>query len=66
MFTSKDFRDMKVGMFATGETADEAFENSVAMLKRDGVDGIVAMTAILMFSNTLLETLAKAVEKNEG
>lgn len=66
MFTSRDFRDMQVGMFATRATTDEAFEDAVAMLKREGVDGIVAMTAIFMFSNTLLETLAKAVEKIES
>jgi hypothetical protein len=63
MFTAKDFRAMKTEMFATRETTEDAFADAVSMLKRDGVDQIVAMTAILMFSNTMLEQLAKSTEQ---
>lgn len=42
------------GLFATPETREIAFENSLEMLKREGVDTIIASTALMTLANRIV------------
>ena len=47
---------------------EEALNESIEMLKRDGIEGTVAITAIYLFANSLLVNIAgqfKDIKDNE-
>jgi len=61
--TASDLRSNMNGMFATKETANKGFEYAMSILQADGVSGAAATTALLVYSNSLLDHLARATEK---
>jgi hypothetical protein len=63
--TSEELRENKHVMFATKETGLEGFSFAMALLKAEGASGAAATTALLVYSNSLLEHLAKEAEENE-
>ena len=60
--TAEKLREMKCGLFAERDTPNEAVDYALEMLKRDGVSGMVATTAVYVVVNSLLEAFAKQLE----
>ena len=63
--TASDLRSNMNGMFATKETANKGFEYAMSVLQADGVSGVVATSALLVYSNSLLDHLARATARHD-
>jgi hypothetical protein len=61
--TSEELRENKNGMFATKETGLAGYEYAEALLKAEGVPGVVIATALSVYSNSLLDHLARVSEE---
>ena len=55
----KEFKKNKCGLFATKDSLLEAYEDSMAMLKAEGVPDAIAATAIHTLVNTIIAELEK-------
>ena len=60
--TAEEIRACKSGLFSERDTLDEAFDYSVS-LATESESSAVALAAIMVYANTLLELLAKNAEK---
>lgn len=61
--SATELRENVNGMFATKLTAMAGFNFAMALLKAEGASGAAATTALLVYSNSLLEHLAKEAEE---
>jgi len=60
--TAEELRENKNGMFATRDTGLAGYKYAEAVLEAEGVPGIVIATALLVYSNSVLEHLARVSE----
>lgn len=65
MINGHELRECKNGMFGERATTTEAYEYAMNLLKAEGVAPVNAMTAIMVYHNSLLESLAKSADKQE-
>tara|TARA_R110000744_G_scaffold225644_2_gene343999 strand:+ start:480 stop:680 length:201 start_codon:yes stop_codon:yes gene_type:complete len=63
--SAEELRGHMNGMFATSDTALDGYKYAEAVLKAEGVSSIAVLTALLVYSNSLLEHLAKEAEEDE-
>ena len=61
--TANELRNTKVGMFSERDSVEEAVEYAQSMFPK--TDSMAILTALYTYHNTLVEVLAKGVEKGE-
>jgi hypothetical protein len=63
--TASDLRSNINGMFAIKESANKGYEYAMSVLQAEGVSGVAATTALLVYSNSLLNHLAKDTARHD-
>jgi hypothetical protein len=60
--TPSKLRESKHNMFSENETVEGAYEYAMDVLKSEGASGAVAVTALMVYHNTLIEAIAQELE----